>query len=82
MANKSTNWLSVGCTIRQFDKTGARQDKPDRPPQRKLAVTEKSENALFGDDGAGYVMTLDGDAFADEIADVVYGYLVLTELED
>ena len=46
-----------------------------------LANTALVEKALFGDDGAGFVMTLDGDAFADEIADVVYGYLVLPELE-
>ena len=46
-----------------------------------LANTALVEKALFGDDGAGYVMALDGDAFADEIADVIYGYLVLPELE-
>lgn len=46
-----------------------------------LANTALVEKALFGDDGAGYVMALEGDAFADEIADIVYGYLALPELE-
>lgn len=59
-----------------------RQDEPDRRPQRKRADAERSEHDLFGKVGAGYVMALEGDAFADEIADLVYGYLAMPELED
>lgn len=45
-----------------------------------IANTALVEKALFGEDGAGYVMSAEGDAFADEIADLVFGYLVLTDL--
>lgn len=44
-----------------------------------LANTALVEKALFGDDGAGFVMSAEGDAFADEMADVIYGYLMLPE---
>ena len=42
-----------------------------------IANTALVEKALFGEDGPGYVVSAEGDAFADEIADIVYGYLVL-----
>ena len=44
-----------------------------------LANTALVEKALFGDDGPGFVMGLEGDPFAREMADVIYGYLALPE---
>ena len=42
-----------------------------------IANTALVEKALFHEDGPGYVVSAEGDAFADEIADIVYGYLSL-----
>lgn len=43
-----------------------------------LANTALIEKALFEDDGAGFVLSYDGDDLANEVADVVYGYLMLS----
>ncbi|MEQ8558965.1 MAG: helix-turn-helix domain-containing protein [Henriciella sp.] len=45
-----------------------------------LANTALVEKALYGKDGAGHVMRLEGQAFADEMADVIYAYLTLPEV--
>jgi AcrR family transcriptional regulator len=42
-----------------------------------IANTALVEKALFNEDGPGYVVSAEGDAFADEIADIVFGYLSL-----
>lgn len=46
-----------------------------------LSNTALVEKAIFGDDGAGFVVSAEGDAFADGIADAVYGYLTLERIE-
>jgi AcrR family transcriptional regulator len=43
------------------------------------ANTALVEKLIFGDSGAGHVMKTDGDAFADEMADLIFGYLQTPE---
>lgn len=59
---------------------------PDMPEARHeraaemlvyLANTALVEKGLFGEDGAGFILSADNDAFADEIADVTYAFLML-----
>lgn len=45
-----------------------------------IANTALLDKPLFRDDGAGHVVSVDGDGFADEIADMIHGYLQTPDL--
>ncbi|MCZ4298515.1 TetR/AcrR family transcriptional regulator [Henriciella marina] len=57
-----------------------RQPDLDRAAEMMIYIANTAlvEKALFNEDGPGYVVSAAGDAFADEIADIVFGYLSLS----
>lgn len=70
---------SIGFLERVSDRIARHDTRQAADMMTYLANTALVEKALFGEDGAGHVMQAEGDAFADQIADVVYGYLMLSE---
>ena len=57
-----------------------RQPDLDRAAEMMIYIANTAlvEKALFNEDGPGYVVSASGDAFADQIADIVFGYLSLS----